>query len=191
MCRYGRGFSSAVLPAFVRTFAPPRWRPEKGLPARLHLSDCRNRMRPTPGKLCSLSPHPHLPPTAASAHPIHPCSPVGRLYTAAQCLPLGAHASQLLRDVGVPAGRSKGVGRAEGGTPAGHQQARRARRGAVGRRRASGDRSSGPRPALFSRWAGAAQRERGGAVRGGEGPRRVLTSETCQPTASASSRKPV
>ena len=52
-----------VCSAFVRelysTALAPR---EKGLPARLHLSDCRSRMRPTPSKPCALSPPPpHQP----------------------------------------------------------------------------------------------------------------------------------
>ena len=56
------GAETFVCSAFVRDFTPPRWRPEKGLPARLHLSDCRSRMRPTPSKPCALSPPPpHQP----------------------------------------------------------------------------------------------------------------------------------
>lgn len=191
MCRYGRGFLP-LLAAFVRTFAPPRWRPEKGLPARLHLSDCRSRMRPTPGKLCSLSPHPHLTPTAASAHPIHPCSPVGRLYTAAQCLPLGAHASQLLRDVGVPVGRRKGVGRTDGGTPATSRrgEVRRGGEAAAGLWRPEQRASGAAGHALRAPPAGRGLPREGGGDQGGEGPH-VLTCEACQATAIASSRKPV
>ena len=57
---WARRFSSALLSS--ENFTPPRWRPEKGLPARLHLSDCRSRMRPTPSKPCALSPPPpHQP----------------------------------------------------------------------------------------------------------------------------------
>ena len=57
---WARRLSSALLSS--ENFTPPRWRPEKGLPARLHLSDCRSRMRPTPSKPCALSPPPpHQP----------------------------------------------------------------------------------------------------------------------------------
>ena len=60
----------------VRSFAPPRWRPEKGLPARLHLSDCRSRPTPASSMLCT-PPHPpplthpstHTPPAHPPAHP--------------------------------------------------------------------------------------------------------------------------
>ena len=78
---WARRLSSALLSS--ENFTPPRWRPEKGLPARLHLSDCRSRMRPTPSKPCALSPPPpHQPrhicstPSNRVAHwpPRHGCA---------------------------------------------------------------------------------------------------------------------
>ena len=171
VCRYGRGFSSAVLSAFVRTFAPPRWRPEKGLPARLHLSDCRNRMRPTPGKVCPLtsspahprrrirSPYPPLSPAAAYTRPRSAC-----------------HLARMPRSFCAMLAFLRGEARGWGGQKAAHRPAT-SRRGGRGEVRWGG---GGPQAtgaagrALRSSPAGQAlPRERGEGLSGAERGRGV------------------
>ena len=88
-----------------------------------------------PRRTLPLSPLPHPTNPATSAQPHPTLWPVGHLDTAAQCPPLGAHASQLLRDVGVPAEQGGGTGRQRHTS---HQQAGAARCSEA--KRASGDR---------------------------------------------------